>query len=160
MKSILVNRVEANEALSRGIMPHTYLKRRFQEEHGLEFSCQDLADSTLFDWEAVGAESYQITYLKPMSNPKPVSLPNMPPPPELTLTIKAKREGMDFYVELSKIEKALVEFYLAQAHGNCNVAAKLMGLSRTALVEKRRRFGLPIRSVAPRPKEKAPCPSQ
>lgn len=46
-----------------------------------------------------------------------------------------------------EIEIALVKIALDRSDGNCTKAAKLLGIKRTTLVEKRRRLNLPLRSL-------------
>jgi sigma-54 specific flagellar transcriptional regulator A len=51
-------------------------------------------------------------------------------------------EGMDLRAYLNDIEHALIVEALGRAGGTVSQAARLLGLRRTTLVEKMRRFGL------------------
>lgn len=45
---------------------------------------------------------------------------------------------------LRELEKSIIEQSLEVTHGNCSVASQALGLQRTCLVEKRRKYGLAI----------------
>lgn len=54
------------------------------------------------------------------------------------------RFPMDLAYELALLEKALISKALEQTKDNCNKAAGLLGIQRTTLVEKRRKYGFKI----------------
>jgi sigma-54 specific flagellar transcriptional regulator A len=55
---------------------------------------------------------------------------------------KLPAEGMDLRTYLNDIEHALIVEALGRSGGTVSQAARLLGLRRTTLVEKMRRFGL------------------
>lgn len=46
---------------------------------------------------------------------------------------------------LNLIEAGMIARALAEANGNCSAAAKLLGIGRTLLVEKRRKYGFALK---------------
>lgn len=61
---------------------------------------------------------------------------------------------MDMHKFMDEIEKDIVSEALDRANGNITQAAKLLGLNRTTLVEKRRKLGFTIYPVAKKTEEK------
>ena len=53
--------------------------------------------------------------------------------------------------EVKKFEKRWIAKALAETQGNCAAAAKLLGMKRTHLIEKRRKYGFPMK---PKPVKK------
>lgn len=48
---------------------------------------------------------------------------------------------------LKEVEIAMIKITLDRCDGNCSKAAKMLGINRTTLVEKRRRFGLELKTL-------------
>ena len=86
--------------------------------------------------EPSGAASPGVDGQLPPAEDRPSLGPTLPSVPRLPA------EGMDLRAFLNDIEHALIVEALAKADGTVSQAARLLGLRRTTLVEKMRRFGL------------------
>jgi DNA-binding protein Fis len=53
-----------------------------------------------------------------------------------------KRFPLYMDVLFEEIECALIKWIMKECEGNCHKAAKMLGLNRTTLIEKRKRYGL------------------
>lgn len=72
---------------------------------------------------------------------------------EMTEAVKVVIENIREFPNLldqlcQEVEIALITIALKRAEGNCAQAAKLLGLNRTTLVEKRRRFRMPLKALS------------
>lgn len=71
---------------------------------------------------------------------------------EMTAAAKTIAERIKEYPALldtlcTEIELALIKIAMDRSDGNCSHAAKLLGINRTTLVEKRRKFRLPLQRL-------------
>jgi hypothetical protein len=64
MKSVIVTSAEAYEGVLGGMGPYHFLQKKFRDEHGLEFTVEELQDETKFKYDRDELErAYRITYL-------------------------------------------------------------------------------------------------
>jgi transcriptional regulator with GAF, ATPase, and Fis domain len=57
---------------------------------------------------------------------------------------------LGWYSFFETLEAQLIRSALIEANNNCAKAAKLLGLKRTLLVHKRKKYGFPIKEAAKR----------
>jgi sigma-54 dependent transcriptional regulator, flagellar regulatory protein len=165
LDALLIDLIDSNRAAGRPNIEFTESARRALQAYAWPGNVRELGNlverlSILQDGRPVRAQDLPPRYLPAdmnwpeleASEPKPE-----PPPREVAAnleqpivqaTVDLPESGLDLREHLNAIEHSLITQALQRSGGIIAQAARLLGLRRTTLVEKLRKFDIPVRDAS------------